>query len=82
MNRGDTKIHPLSPLHRKTHPLKNSHKKAPRHTIICLFNIKLANETRKIGFKRRSLQKPSGGKQENTFVPRGLRKNSFDLIMM
>uniref|UniRef100_A0A7C9CHW3 Uncharacterized protein n=1 Tax=Opuntia streptacantha TaxID=393608 RepID=A0A7C9CHW3_OPUST len=51
MHRGYAKIHPLSPLRWKTHPLKNSHKKIPRHTIIGLFNIKLANETRKIGFK-------------------------------
>ena len=53
MDRKDTKIHPLSPLWRKSHPLKKSHKKIPRHMVIGLFNVKLANDTRTIGFKAR-----------------------------
>jgi len=51
MNGRDTKIHPPPLLPRKAYSHKNSQGKVPRYMIIGLLDVKLTDNTGKIGFK-------------------------------
>jgi len=52
MNDRDTKIHPPHPLPTKAHSLKNSNEKVPRYMITGPFDVKLPDNSGKIGFDK------------------------------